>query len=124
MRTKDNTNQEGKDIVVHPCTVRNSSRNWQCSSSRRLCGHCERHQSRWVNILCRLSYAAVSIQIIQVYYKLFIRFENVILSKVQHVQIRLIYETNRKLTKFVMCAPVGSTSLVPLENGDKARKEF
>jgi hypothetical protein len=23
-----------------------------------------------------------------------------------------------------MCAPVGSTNLVPLENGDKARKEF
>jgi hypothetical protein len=36
----------------------------------------------------------------------------------------LIYETNRKLTKFVMYAPVGSTSSVPLENGDKARKEF
>jgi hypothetical protein len=25
---------------------------------------------------------------------------------------------------FVICAPVGSTSSVPLENGDKARKEF
>jgi hypothetical protein len=37
---------------------------------------------------------------------------------------RIIYETNRKLTKFVMCAPVGSMSPVPLENGDKARKEF
>jgi hypothetical protein len=36
----------------------------------------------------------------------------------------IIYETNRKLTKFLMCAPVGSTSSVPLENGDKARKEF
>jgi hypothetical protein len=34
------------------------------------------------------------------------------------------YYTNRKLTKFVMFAPVGSTSSVPLENGDKARKEF
>jgi hypothetical protein len=35
-----------------------------------------------------------------------------------------IYETNRKLTKFVIYAPVGSTSSVPLENGDKARTEF
>jgi hypothetical protein len=36
----------------------------------------------------------------------------------------MIYETNRKLTKFVIFAPVGSTSSVPLENDDKARKEF
>jgi hypothetical protein len=46
------------------------------------------------------------------------------LSKVLHVQTRLIYEMNRNLTKFVMCAPVGSMSSAPLENGDKARKEF
>jgi hypothetical protein len=44
--------------------------------------------------------------------------------KVLHVPIRLIYETNRKLTKFVMRAPVGSTISVPLEIGDKAREEF
>jgi hypothetical protein len=31
---------------------------------------------------------------------------------------------NHKLTMFVMYAPVGSMSSVPLENGDKARKEF
>jgi hypothetical protein len=61
---------------------------------------------------------------IQGYYKWFIRFQNAILSEVLYVQIRLIYETNRKLTKFVMCAPVGRKSSVPLENGDKARKEF
>jgi hypothetical protein len=36
----------------------------------------------------------------------------------------ILDETNRKLTKFVMYAPVGSMSSVPLENVDKARKEF
>jgi hypothetical protein len=61
---------------------------------------------------------------IQSYYKWFFSIQNAILSKVLNVQIRLIYETNRKLTRFVICAPVGSTSSVPLENGDKAREEF
>jgi hypothetical protein len=71
-----------------------------------------------------------AVAIIQGYYKWFIhfqnfiRFQNAILTKVLHVQIRLIYETNRKLTKFVMYAPVDSMSSVPLENGDKVRKEF
>jgi hypothetical protein len=31
---------------------------------------------------------------------------------------------NRKLTMFVIYAPVGSMNSVPLENGDKARKAF
>jgi hypothetical protein len=46
-----------------------------------------------------------------------------IVQSITHINTT-IYETNRKLTKFVMCAPVISTSSVPLENGDKARKEF
>jgi hypothetical protein len=36
----------------------------------------------------------------------------------------LIYKKNRKLAKFVLRAPVDSTSSVPLQNGDKARKQF
>jgi hypothetical protein len=39
-----------------------------------------------------------------------------------------IYDSYMKRTinspRFLICAPVGSTSSVPLENGDKARKEF
>jgi hypothetical protein len=46
-----------------------------------------------------------------------------IVQSITHTK-RLIFETNRKLTKFVVCAPVGSTSSVPVENGDKARKDF
>jgi hypothetical protein len=72
----------------------------------------------------QMCFVSTPVSLIQGYYKWFIRFQNAILSKVLHVQIRLIYETNRKLTKFVMGAPVGSTSSVPLDNGDKARKEF
>jgi hypothetical protein len=67
---------------------------------------------------------AKSTYFIKGYYKWFISFYNSIFSKVLHIQTWLIYKKNRKLTKIVLCAPAGSTSSVPLQNGDKERKEF
>jgi hypothetical protein len=70
-------------------------------------------------------FSVSGVLLIQGYYKLFIRFQNAILSKVLHVQIRLICETNRKLTKFsahstnVLCVPLGSRDTRP--GGSQAR---
>lgn len=55
--------------------------------------------------------------IIHGYYKRFIHFENAIYSKLWHVQIRVIDENNRKLTKFSAHAtnfpysPLGHTTV-------------
>jgi hypothetical protein len=90
---------------------------FSCATSAQFCENVWSNKEYYYYGNCRLFD-------VQGYYKWFIRFQNAILSEVLHVQIRFIYETNRKLTKFVICAPVGSKNSVPLENGDKARKEF
>lgn len=65
-------------------------------------------------------------KLIQGYSKSLIHFQNATYSKVLQVQIWLMYENNRKLTNFVLCAPDGSTSLISFsisQNEAKWRKD-